>query len=89
MRITIVASIAIETDGLTSASRVRLFFFFSGCFTSSRGPPERRLLGRTIRADCLRRMFAHHTSFIEISIEAGILRSGKGAIHASVGLRGA
>jgi hypothetical protein len=26
------------------------------------------------------------TSFIEISIEAGILRSGKGAIHASVGL---
>jgi hypothetical protein len=31
----------------------------------------------------------HHTSFIEISIEAGILRSGKGAIHASVGLRGA
>ena len=33
-------------------------FFFSGCFTSSRGPPERRLLGRTIRADCLRRMFA-------------------------------
>ena len=25
------------------------------------------------------------TSFIEISIEAGILRSGKGAIHASVG----
>ena len=58
MRITIVASIAIETDGLTSASRVRLFFFFSGRFTSSRGPPERRLLGRTIRADCLRRMFA-------------------------------
>jgi hypothetical protein len=29
------------------------------------------------------------SSFIEISIEAGILRSGKGAIHASVGLRNA
>ncbi len=26
------------------------------------------------------------TSFIEISIEAGILRSGKGTIHASAGL---
>ena len=39
------------------------------------------------------KMSPHHTyiqtSFIEISIEAGILRSGKGAIHASVGLRGA
>jgi hypothetical protein len=29
------------------------------------------------------------TSFIEISTEAGILRSGKGAIHTSVGLRNA
>ena len=28
------------------------------------------------------------TSFIEISIEAGILRGGKGAIYASVGLCG-
>jgi hypothetical protein len=29
------------------------------------------------------------TSFIEISIEAGILQSGKGTIHALVGLRNA
>ena len=57
MRITIVASIAIETGGLTSASRATVLFF-SRRFTLSRGPPERRLLGRTIRADCLRRMFA-------------------------------
>ena len=33
-------------------------YFFSRRFTLSRGPPEWRLLGRTIRADCLRRMFA-------------------------------
>ena len=31
---------------------------------------------------------ARQTSFIEISIEAGILRGGKGAIYASVGLCG-
>jgi hypothetical protein len=57
MRIAIVASISIETGGLTSASRATVLFF-SRRFTLSRGPPERRLLGRTIRADCLRRMFA-------------------------------
>ena len=57
MRIIIVASIVIETGGLTSASRATVLFF-SWRFTLSRGPPERRLLGRTIRADCLRRMFA-------------------------------
>ncbi len=35
-------------------------------------------------------VWAHtQTSFIEISMEAGILRSGKGAIHASVGLHNA
>ncbi len=31
-------------------------------------------------------MLQTQISFLEISIEAGILRSGKGAIHASVGL---
>ena len=58
MRITIVASIAIEPDGLTSSIPRATVLFFSRRFTSSRGPPERRLLGRTIRADCLRRMFS-------------------------------
>ena len=44
----------------------------------------------TILDDIYPTMSAYiQTSFIEISIEAGILRSGKGAIHASVGLRGA
>ncbi len=57
MRITIVASIAIETDGLTNITRATVLCF-SRRFTLSRGPPERRLLGRAIRADCLRRMFA-------------------------------
>jgi hypothetical protein len=57
MRIIIVASIAIETDGLTSSIPRATVLFFSRRFTSSRGPPEPRLLGRTICADCLRRMF--------------------------------
>ena len=57
MRITIVASIAIETDGLTSSITRATVLFFPRRFTSSQGPPERRLLGRKISADCLRRMF--------------------------------
>ncbi len=45
-----------------------------------------------IRVHTFAKKYVHvctQTSLIEISIEAGILRSGKSAIHASVGLRNA
>jgi hypothetical protein len=54
----------------------------SGEVASMRGSDFVNIVGQRIKE----RLTHTQTSFIENSIEAGILRSGKGVIHASVGL---
>jgi hypothetical protein len=60
-------------DGRTCAAR------------GTRAPTSPRTRVRTLRVREIR-VRRHHTSFIEILIKAGILRSGKGALRAMMGL---